>query len=306
MEDKRKSRLKGAVAPIITVFNSDESIDEKGTIEHAKFLLENGIQGLIVNASTGESVSMTVEERKRLAELMIRELGDKVPVCIGTGSYRTKDTIELSKHAKDIGADSIMVIVPYYMGPSKTQVLEHYKELAKSVDIPILLYDNPLATGIDMRVQEITSYFNLKLISGIKLTKYFGDPSQVHDLRYLCGEEFNIFYGADSCPLEALLCGADGWISGLLNLIPKACRSLCDAALAGKRDEACEIWERILPLVQFDCFLDDDREPHWLSLIKSGLEAIGYKVGNPRKPVLPLSPEHKKKIKSILLKIADH
>jgi len=296
-----KSRLKGVVAPAITVFKPDESIDEKGTIEHVEFLLENGIQGLIICGSTGESVSMTVEERKKLAELMIKEFGSKVPVCIATGEYRTKSTIELSKHAQEIGADSVLVLVPYYMGLTKNQVFEHYKELAGNIDIPILLYDNPFTSGISLSVLEMKDYFDLGIAQGVKLA--LGDPSQVHDLRYLCGKDFSIFYGADPCALESLLCGADGWISGILNLIPRECRDLCDAALAGNRDEAWKLWERMLPLIQFEIFLDDNREPHWLPVVKTGLEVLGHKVGNLRKPMLPLSAEHKNKIKSLLLKM---
>jgi 4-hydroxy-tetrahydrodipicolinate synthase len=297
----KKSNLKGAVAPIITVFKSDESIDEKGTIEHVNFLLEKGIQGLMVCGSTGESISMTVEERKKLAELIVQEFGNKLPICVATGDYRTKTTIELSKHAQEIGADSVLVLVPYYMGLTKIQVLEYYKELAKNINIPIFLYDNPYTSGIGLSVLEMKEYFDLGIIQGVKLA--LGDPYQVHDLRYLCGKDFSIFYGADPCALEALLCGAGGWISGILNLIPKEGRELCDAAIVGKRDEAWKIWERILPLVHLEMFLDENREPHWLPFIKSGLEAIGRKVGSPRKPMLPLSAEHKEKIKSLLGKI---
>jgi len=298
---RKVRKLKGALAPIITVFKPDESIDEEGTVKHTRWLLDNGIQGLIVCGSTGESISMTIEERKRIAELIIDEFGNDVPICVATGDYRTKNTIELSKHAEDLGADCLLILVPYYMGLTKAQVFEYYKDITKNVSIPVLLYDNPYTSGISVDVQEIKKYFDLGFIHGTKLA--LGEASQVHDLRYLCGKEFSIFYGADPCALEALLCGADGWISGILNLIPKICRELCDAALAGNRDEAWKIWEKILPLIQLELFLDENREPHWLSFIKSGLEIIGHDVGKPRKPMLLLSNEHKEKIAEIISKM---
>jgi len=141
------NKLKGVVAPIITVFNQDESIDEEGTVKHVKWLLDNGVQSIVVCGSTGEAVSMTIEERKKVAEVIIKEFKNKVPICIATGCYRTKDTVELSMHAEDLGADSLLIIPPYYMGLTKTQVFEHYKELSKYINIPVLLYNNPYASG---------------------------------------------------------------------------------------------------------------------------------------------------------------
>ncbi len=295
------NKIKGVIAPIITVFNEDESIDNKGTISHVEWLIENGIEGIVVCGSTGESISMIKEERKGLAELIVKEFKNSTHICVGTGCYRTKDTIELSIHAESIGADSLLIIPPYYMGLTKTQIFEHFKEISKHVNIPIILYSNPSASGVFLSDEEVKKYFDLKLIQGIKLT--IDDPSHVHILRYLCGNDFFIFYGADLCVLEGLLCGADGWISGIPNLIPNLSRLLCDAALAGERNKATEIWYKMLPLINMETFLDNNREPHWLSFIKSGLESIGRNVGKPRKPILPLNNKHKKMISDVLLKI---
>lgn len=299
VEKKNLMKLAGTVAPIITVFNDDESLNEEKTIKHARWLIDNGVQGLVVCGSTGESLPMTKDERKRLAEAIMKEFINDVPVCIGTGCYRTADTIELTKNAKDLGADSVLIIPPYYMGVTKIQVFEHFKAIAKSVDIPIILYNNPSATGILISVQELKNYWDLGIINGVKLT--IDNPSYVHELRYhLSKTNFSLFYGADICALEGLLSGAIGWISGIPNLIPKLSRELCDAALSGKRDKAIEIWEKMLPLILYETYLDENREPHWLSLLKSGLEVIGHNVGKPRRPILPLNKKHKELISDIL------
>jgi len=182
VEKRNLMKLAGTVAPIITVFNNDESINEKETIKHARWLIDNGVQGLVVCGSTGESISMTKDERKRLAEAITKEFIDDVPVCIGTGCYRTADTIELTKHVKDLGADSVLIIPPYYMGITKIQVFEHFKTIAKSVDIPIILYNNPSASGILISVQEIKNYWDLGIINGVKRT--IDNFSYVHELKY--------------------------------------------------------------------------------------------------------------------------
>ena len=302
VEKRNLMKLVGTVDPIITVFNDDESINEEKTIKHARWLLDNGVQGLVVCGSTGESISMTKDERRRLAEIIIKEFINDVPVCIGTGCYRTADTIELTRNAKDLGADSVLIIPPYYMGITKIQVFEHFKAIAKSVDIPILLYNNPFASGISLSVQEVINYWDLGIIDGVKLT--IDNPSYVHELRYhLSKTNFSVFYGADICALEGLLSGAIGWLSGIPNLIPKLSRKFCDAALSGKRDGAIELWEKILPLIFYEIYLDENREPHWLSLLKSGLEIIGHNVGKPRKPILPLNKKHNEVISNILSKL---
>lgn len=294
-------KLNGCIAPAITVFNDDESINEEKTLDHINWLIKNGVQGIVVCGSTGESISMTKEERKKIAELVITEFKGKIPISIATGCYRTSDTIELSLHAQDLGADSLLIIPPYYMGVTRNQIFDHFKEISDHLEIPIFLYNNPYASGVLISPQDIGKYYNENIIQGVKLT--IDDPSHVHELRYLCDKEFSIFYGADLCGLEGLLCGADGWISGIPNLIPKTSRSLCDFALSGNRDEAVKIWNRMLPLLNFETFLDNNREPHWLSLIKSGLKTIGKDVGKPRKPIKQLSYKHEKIISNILSKL---
>jgi len=298
--NKKEIKLRGVVAPVITVFNPDETVDEVGMLAHIRFLLDHGVQGLVIGGSSAEAVGMTAVERKRIAELTVSEFGSMASVCIATSAYRTKDSIELSQHAQAIGANSIMVIPPYYMGLTKKHVFAHYEAIASCVDLPILLYDNPGASGVVLDVSEIAGFFSRGLIQGVKLTLDRGDTSQVHELRYLCGPNLLIFYGADTCALEGLLCGADGWISTLINLIPKISRLFCDTALSGNRDEACAIWDKMLPLINFETYVDTDREPHWLSLVKSGLQALGYPVGKPRRPLLPLSEEHCKHLIQIL------
>ncbi|MHB9127602.1 MAG: dihydrodipicolinate synthase family protein [Candidatus Humimicrobiaceae bacterium] len=301
LEKVQYLKLKGCIAPTITIFNDDESINEEKTINHIDWLTGNGIQGIVVCGSTGESIAMTKDERKRVAELVIKEFKNKVSICIATGCYRTIDTIELSKHAQECGADSILIIPPYYMGVTKTQAYDHFKEVSGNVRIQTLLYNNPSASGILISPKEVSNYFEENIIDGVKLT--IEDPAHVHAIRYLCKKDFSIFYGADLCAFEGLLCGAEGWISGIPNLIPQLSRSLCDAALSGNRDEAVKVWEKMLPLINFETYLDENREPHWLSLLKSGLEILGYDVGKPRKPIKPLNSKHKQILEEILLKL---
>jgi len=304
-EIKGQTELRGLVVPLLTAFHPDESVNGQGTVNLAEYLVDEGVQGLIVGGSSAEAIGMSVDERKHLAELLVSRFRERVPVCIGTGTYLTQDTLDLSRHAQSIGADSILVIPPYYMGLTRSQVRNHFEELAANIEIPIILYDNPVASGVRLSGQEVAEYFNDRLIQGVKLTLENGDASQVHDLRYMCGSSFRIFYGADTSALEGLLCGADGWVSTLVNLLPKASRLLCDAALAGKRDKAVLVWEAMLPIIHFESRLDVNREPHWLSLVKSGLEVLGHSVGVPRRPLLPLTLAQRQQLTDLLSNLED-
>ena len=181
------------------------------------------------------------------------------------------------------------------------QIAEYFRTIAQSIDIPIMLYEIPSVTGVALTVQQIYSLVEENLIESVKLVT--GNPAQVHELKYLCKDKLTVFYGEDACALEALLAGADGWISGLTNLIPRLSRTLTDAALKGDAKEARKVWEKMLPLINMEIYVDGVREPHWLSFIKSGLNIRGQKVGNPRKPLLPLSEKHQKRLQEVLKEI---
>jgi len=294
--------LKGLMPPMITVFREDESFDEEGTRRQVNFLIEKGVQGLIPCGSTGEFTSMTIDERKKVAEIVVDEVKKRVPVYIGTGHYSTKIAIDLSIHAEKIGADGVMVIAPYYLLPTEREICEYYRSIAKSINIPLMIYNNVWFAGVELSPKTIAKLAKEGVVSSVKLAH--GDPSRVHDLKYYCGDDLIVFYGHDVCALEGLAAGADGWIAGIGNLIPEHCRKLCDLLLVDKDlDKAKEHWFTMLSLVHMCVNKKNGERPDWLQIIKRGLEMRGHSVGEARRPILPIREEDEKRLKDELIRM---
>lgn len=290
--------VKGVIPPMITVFTDNEIIDEYRTRKHVNFLIENGVHGIAPGGSTGEFVALTVEERKRLIEIVIDEVNGRVPVYAGTAHYSTRLTIELSKFAEKVGAQGVMVIPPYYLNPPKQDVFNHFRALRESIDIPIILYNNVWFAGYEFTPWEIAQLVDEGVLQGVK--EAHGDPWKIHTLKYLTGERLMVYYGHDINGLEALLCGADGWLTGMVNLIPAACVRLYELAKQGRLDEARALWYHLIPLVNFICVNRRDNYPHFVQIFKEGLNILGYDVGKPVRPLTSLGEAEKIQLQHIL------
>lgn len=298
-----RKEIKGVIPPMITVFKDDESIDEEGTRDHVRFLLDNGCHGVVVGGSTGEFIAMRLEERKRVAEIVVDEVREDGVAFVGTGHYSTKITVELCQHAQEIGADGVMIICPYYMGPPKDDVMNHFRTITKNTDLPIMVYNNPWFAGYELTSWEIKQLVDEGVVSIIKAAH--GDVNRVHDLKYLCGDKLTVLYGHDLDAPEAFLCGADGLVSGIPNVLPRLSRDLYDAG-AEEKDvgKTMQIWNKMLPLVHFTHYnKTPEGRPHWLSVMKEALNILGRKVGKPRLPLTPLNKKEQKNLEEILKKI---
>lgn len=290
--------VKGIVPPMITVFKKDESLDEQGTRDHVNFLINNGVQAISPGGSTGEMIALTLEEREQLIEIVIDEGKDKVPIYPGTMHYSTDLTIRLSKFAENKGAKGVLVIPPYYLNPPKHDAMNHFRDLRQAINIPIILYDNVWFSGYEFNAWEVAQLVEEGVLQGIKCAH--GDPWKVHTLKHLCGDGLVVYYGHDVNGLEALLVGADGWLTGGINLIPKMCVDLFEACHQGRLDDARKIWDRMIPLINFICIDRKDNYPHFVQVFKDGLNMLGRPVGAPRKPLTPLREEERKKLRQIL------
>ena len=291
--------VKGVVPPMITVFKDDGSIDERRTRDHVNFLIENGVHAIAPGGSTGEFIALTLEERKRLIEIVIDEARGRVPIYAGTAHYSTDLTIQLSVFAQEKGADGVMVIPPYYLNPPKHDAMNHYRELRKAIDIPIILYNNVWFAGYEFDPWEVAELVEEGVLQGIKCAH--GDPWKVHTLKHLCGDRLIVYYGHDINGLEALLAGADGWLTGMVNLIPKLCVELYEAASQGRLEDARELWYKMIPLVNFICVNRVGNYPHFVQIFKDGLNLLGRDVGAPRSPLSPLEKQEREKLRSILV-----
>jgi 4-hydroxy-tetrahydrodipicolinate synthase len=290
----------GIMPPMITIWNDDETFNEKATINHLNWLIDEGITSVSVCGSTGENISMDPEETKRLIKILVEAVDGRIPVYPATGAYSTKTTIELSQYAEKVGGDGLLIIPPYYMNPHKDAVLDHYRAIKKNVGIPIMLYDNPFFAGYKMTIREITQLANEGIIDSIKCAQ--GDVADIHDLQYLCGDKLDVFYGHDYSGIEALLMGAHGWLTGSLNVLPRLGRQIYDAITVDKDPEkAKKIWyQKYMPFIDFIMREKENGRPHWLEVFKAALTIMGHEVGEPRKPMGKLTPEMNKKLEKVL------
>ena len=290
----------GIYAPSVTAFNADESLNQKGIRAFVRFLLDSGVHGLAPLGSAGEFIALTENERMQAMEWTLNEVNGEVPVYAGTGHYSTRATIELSQHAYRNGAKGLMIMPPYLLRPPKQDVLDHFRRIREAVPLPIMVYNVPILAGIELTPADIKLLYEEDVVHSVKWSHV--EVSRIHDTRLLCGSDFAVFVGIDLIGLEGLAAGADGYIGGLTMIVPRLARQLfemvsqCD--LAGAR----KLWERLLPLIQFEyrAIFSASGDPHWLAVCREAASLRGIAVGLPRAPLRPLSAEHRQELLTIL------
>lgn len=285
-----REKLTGIYIPMVTPFNSDESINFNGIREVTNFLVENGVTGIIPCGSTGEMVALTTEEQIKVNEATVKAAAGRVKVVCSTGAYRTKDVVEMSIAAEAAGADGVMVVTPWYMAPNTNELLKHYEAIRKAISIPIMLYHNPYYSTCLMSDEFMARLYNEGFIDAVKERQ--ADVYRQQDLRYLTDDGFAIFYGYDVCPVESLACWADGWVCGTGNLFPKENTEVYHLAKERKMEEAMKAhFEKIRPyLPLFTKPTAEGLPTPWLQIIKEGLKLRGIDAGYCRKPVISELP----------------
>jgi 4-hydroxy-tetrahydrodipicolinate synthase len=296
-----RSRLFGVFAPTITGYHADESISEAATQQFVRFLLDRGVDGLVPLGSAGEPVALTCEERKRLLTAIVEETAGKVPVFAGTADYSTASTIELSLHAKSLGCDGLMLMPPFLMRPPKQDVLTHFRRVRERVGLPIMVYNVPSHTGVEITPEEIKALADEDVVHAVKWSHL--EVSRIHDTRLLCGSEFPIFAGIDVVAFEALAAGADGWISGVPMIVPELAVKLHRLLACEKNlDAARELWYGLLPIVnlEYRAFNSDQADPHWLAVCREAACLRGIPVGASRLPLRPVRVEIREELRRTL------
>jgi 4-hydroxy-tetrahydrodipicolinate synthase len=295
----------GIYAPSITAFNDDESLNQRSTREFISFLLRSGVHGLAPLGSAGEFVALNENERMQVMEWILDEVNGRVPVYAGTGHYATRITIELSKHACQNGATGLMIMPPYLLRPPKQDILDHFRRIRDSVPLPIMVYNVPLLSGVELTPKDIQTLFEEDVIHAVKWSHV--EVSRIHDTKLLCGANLAVFVGIDLIGLEGLAAGADGYIGGITLIAPRLARQLFESVsnfdLAGAR----ALWNRLLPLIQFEyrSIFSGSGDPHWLAVCREAAALRGIPVGSPRAPLRPLSPEHRQELQTILHQLGE-
>ena len=238
--------FKGSIVALITPFNNDK-LNEENYVKLIHHHLENGTNGVVPAGTTGESPTLSHSEHNKVIELAIRECKGKIPVIAGTGSNSTSEAIELSKHAEKSGADGLLIVTPYYNKPTQEGLYQHYKKINDSVGIPIVIYNIPSRSVIDMSVDTMAKLYELKNIVGVKDAT--GDLSRVDKQLKAMGKEFIQLTGEDGNALEFYRRGGVGCIGVTANVAPKLCsefQSELSKNINSKRAE--EINKLLLPL----------------------------------------------------------
>jgi len=284
---------------MVTPFKPDYSLDEKGTKFLINYLIEKGVDGLIIGGSLGEFVELTVEERKRLAEIAVDQVKGRVPLIVGTGSTSTDISIELTKHAEKIGADAAMVVLPYYWPLREEEVYEHFSSIAKRVNIPLVIYNFPVATGKNIEPRLVGKlaheYPNIVAFKdSIHSVKHMQDVLwETRDLDY-----FTVTAGMEDYSLAILTTGGHGFVTGSGNFYPDLPVKIYREFKAGNIKAAMSALQDLLKVRQ----LWREIKATAPAIIKGVAFLMGLPI-NPttRKPSLPLNDDQMKTAKKILV-----
>ena len=287
--------FKGSIVALITPFKNNE-LDEENYTQLIHHHLKNGTNGLVPAGTTGESPTLTHIEHKKVIEIAIKESNGKIPVIAGTGSNSTAEAIELSKHAEKSGADGLLIVTPYYNKPTQEGLYQHYKKINNNVGIPIIIYNIPSRSVIDMNVDTMARLFELKNICGVKDAT--GDLSRVEQQLKSMGKEFIQLTGEDDNALEFNKRGGVGCISVTANVAAKLCSELQKASLAKEnislQSKAKEINSLLSPLHKA-LFIESNPSPvkYAASLLKLAPQTV-------RLPLVEIQEGTKKKVKEAL------
>ncbi len=240
-----REKLKGSIVALVTPFK-DGRIDEESFRNLIRWHLREGTHGILVSGTTGESATLSKEEKKRLFEIALEEINGKVPVIAGTGTNDTAKTLELTRMAEEMGVDAVLLVTPYYNKPTQKGLYEHYKYISSNAGIPIILYNVPGRTSVNLLPETVAKLSELSNIVAIK--EACGDLKQVTELKLRCKEDFILLSGDDFTAYPTILLGGKGVISVAANIMPKEMAELMEASLRGDHKRALELHLYLYPL----------------------------------------------------------
>lgn len=285
--------FEGCGTAIATPF-TDDGIDYEEFKKILENQIANGIDGIVVCGTTGESSTMTKEERKEIIKFTVDVVGGRTKVIAGTGSNNTKEAIEMSKYAESAGVDGVLVVTPYYNKTTQSGLVKHYTEIANAITIPVILYNVPSRTGVNILPETCLELSKIENIVAIKEAS--GNISQVAKIASLCQDNLTIYSGNDDQIIPVLSLGGKGVISVLSNVMPKYAHEMVRKYLDGQVAEACKMQLDVIDLID-SLFSEVNPIP-----VKYVLNLMGYNYGKPRLPLIELSDENKEKMKKVMKK----
>ncbi len=281
----------GALSAIVTPFR-DGAVDEAALRELIEWQIQSGIDGIVACGSTGESATLSHAEHEQVIKLSVQLSRKRIPILAGTGSNSTAEALRLTSFAREVGADGALMISPYYNKPTQEGIYKHFKTIATTVDLPIIVYNIPSRTGSNILPETFARMCDVKNIVGIKEAS--GSIDQISDIRRLCGDRLTILAGDDSFALPDMALGGKGVISVISNVMPRETHELVAAGLASDFGRARDIHFRLLPLIR-TLFIETNPIP-----VKMALALMGRCSPEMRMPLLQLSGGATEKLRSVM------
>ena len=283
--------FKGSITALITPFK-DGKVDERAFQRLVEWQIDQGTHGLVPCGTTGESPTLTHDEHRRVVELCVEAAAGRVPVIAGTGSNSTAEAVELTRHAKSAGADAVLVVTPYYNKPTQEGLYQHFKAINDSADVPIVVYNIPGRSVIDLSVETMARLFKLANIVGVKDAT--ANMARASLQRAALGTEFVQLSGEDATALGFMAHGGQGCISVTANVAPALCSEFQLACIAGNFHRALQLQDRLMPLHDA-LFVESNPGP-----VKYAASKLGLCSADTRLPLAPLAPASRKRVEDAL------
>ncbi|MBR2665098.1 MAG: 4-hydroxy-tetrahydrodipicolinate synthase [Methanobrevibacter sp.] len=290
-------KFEGTYVAMVTPFTNDLEIDEEGFRSNINYLIDKGVTGLVGAGTTGESATVSHEEHQRIIDILVDEVNGRVETIAGTGSNATSEALSLTQYAYDAGADSALLITPYYNKPQQHAMVQHYSTIADAVDIPLILYNVPSRTGINMDVETIVELAKVDGIDAVKEAS--GSVDKVSDIYKALTHEgieddFCILSGEDSLTLPLMAVGATGVISASANIDAKRMVLMVDSILNDDYTRAMELHYEMVELIRA-LFIESNPVP-----VKTAMDLMGLPSGPLRQPLAEMLPENLEVLKKAL------
>jgi 4-hydroxy-tetrahydrodipicolinate synthase len=270
--------IHGILAALVTPFDAQGAVDDERLAAFVEYLIGRGVHGLIPLGSTGEYYALTAGERERVIRITLEAAGDRAVVMPGTNAGSTADVIAYSQQAQALGCQGVMLAAPYYSLPTEEELYEHFRAVDQAIDIPVMLYNYPGRTGVDMSAAFIEQLTQLRHVRYVKEST--GEMPRMTELIRRCGPRLGVFCGCDTLAFEALVAGAIGWVGGVVNVLPAAHVELYEAVQAGDYAAARDCFYTMLPLLELM-----EGGGKYTQYVKAACRLRGYDVGPPRAPL---------------------
>lgn len=277
------SLFKGSGVAIVTPFN-EAGVDFKKLEELIEWHIDNKTDAIIICGTTGEASTMSEDEKKAAIKYTVDVVKGRIPVIAGTGSNDTKHSIELSKWAEAIGVDGLLIITPYYNKTTQRGCIEHFKAIANSVNKPIIIYNVPSRTGLNIKPETVFELSKLDNIVAIKEAS--SDIVQIAEIAHLCGDNLDIYSGNDDQIVPILALGAKGVISVVANILPRDTHDICEKFFNGDLKGSLDLQLKMLPLIKA-IFIETNPIP-----VKTAMNILNMNVGGLRLPLVDMSPNN--------------